>query len=50
MHLQTDDILPFRNSLVGEYALLLAAPPFGLGLTQAEVEKIAKMGMDSRFW
>ncbi|KAH9891156.1 Metallo-dependent hydrolase [Cubamyces lactineus] len=46
----TDDILPFRNTLVGEYALLLAAPPFGLGLTQAEVEKIAKMGMDSRFW
>ncbi|KAI0327303.1 Metallo-dependent hydrolase [Cubamyces sp. BRFM 1775] len=45
----TDDILPFRNSLLGEYALLLASPPFGLGLTQAEVEKIAKMGMDSRF-
>ncbi|KAI0761650.1 Metallo-dependent hydrolase [Trametes elegans] len=45
----TDDILPFRNSLLGEYAMLLALPPLGLGLTEAEVEKIAKMGMDSRF-
>ncbi|CDO70953.1 hypothetical protein BN946_scf184829.g62 [Trametes cinnabarina] len=45
----TDDILPFRNSLLGEYALLMARPPLGLGLTEAEVEKIAKMGMDSRF-
>ncbi|OSD05756.1 Metallo-dependent hydrolase [Trametes coccinea BRFM310] len=45
----TDDILPFRNSLLGEYALLMARPPLGLGLTEAEIEKIAKMGMDSRF-
>ncbi len=46
---QTDDILPFRNSLLGEYALLLAQPPLGLGLTGAEVEKVAQMGMASRF-
>ncbi|KAH9927428.1 Metallo-dependent hydrolase [Epithele typhae] len=45
----TDDILPFRNSLMGEYALLLAERPLGLGLSEADVEKIAKMGMDSRF-
>ncbi|KAI0358902.1 Metallo-dependent hydrolase [Trametes cingulata] len=45
----TDDILPFRNSLLGEYALLMAKPPLGLGLTEPEVEKIAKMGMDCRF-
>ena len=46
---QTDDILPFRNSLLGEYALLMAQPPLGLGLTEAEIEKVAKMGMECRF-
>ncbi|KAI0666206.1 Metallo-dependent hydrolase [Trametes maxima] len=45
----TDDILPFRNSLLGEYALLIAQAPIGLGLAEAEIEKIAKMGMESRF-
>ncbi|RPD58487.1 Metallo-dependent hydrolase [Lentinus tigrinus ALCF2SS1-6] len=45
----TDDILPFRNSLLGEYALLMAQPPLGLGLTEAEIEKVAKMGMECRF-
>ncbi|KAI0735713.1 Metallo-dependent hydrolase [Earliella scabrosa] len=45
----TDDILPFRNSLLGEYALLLTKPPLGLGLTEQEVMKIAQMGMASRF-
>ncbi|KAI0085684.1 Metallo-dependent hydrolase [Irpex rosettiformis] len=45
----TDDTLPFRNSLLGEYALLLAAPPLGLGLVEAEVERIARMSMKSRF-
>ncbi|KAI5831740.1 Metallo-dependent hydrolase [Schizophyllum commune Tattone D] len=45
----TDDALPFRTNLVAEYALLLAAPPLGLGLSEAEVAKIAQMGMDSRF-
>ncbi|KAG8984607.1 hypothetical protein FRB90_005201 [Tulasnella sp. 427] len=38
----TDDILPFRTSLTAEYALLLAKPPLGLGLTEEQVEKIAK--------
>ncbi|KAG9010015.1 hypothetical protein FRB90_008041 [Tulasnella sp. 427] len=45
----TDDILPFRTSLTAEYALLLAEPPLGLGLTEEQVEKIAKFGMESRF-
>ncbi|KAI0697149.1 hypothetical protein BC835DRAFT_1405734 [Cytidiella melzeri] len=45
----TDDTLPFRNSLLGEYSLLLAAPPLGLGLSQAEVERIARMSLESRF-
>ncbi|KAH8101401.1 Metallo-dependent hydrolase [Cristinia sonorae] len=45
----TDDTLPFRNSLLGEYALLMAAPSFGLGLSEAEITRIAQMGMDSRF-
>lgn len=45
----TDDILPFRNSLVGEYALLLAEPPFGLGLSEDEIKRIAEMGFESRF-
>ena len=46
---QTDDILPFRNSMLGEYALLMAPEPVGLGLTEAEVETIARMGVESRF-
>lgn len=46
---QTDDILPFRNSMLGEYALLLAPKPYGLGLTEHEVEIIARMGMECRF-
>jgi len=45
----TDDILPFRNSMLGEYALLMAPQPVGLGLTENEVETIAQMGMESRF-
>ncbi|KAF5355894.1 hypothetical protein D9756_004351 [Leucocoprinus leucothites] len=45
----TDDILPFRNTLTAEYALLLAQPPFGLGLTEDEVRTIAEMSLDSRF-
>ncbi|KAK2459794.1 hypothetical protein APHAL10511_008226 [Amanita phalloides] len=32
----TDDILPFRTSLLGEYALLMAQPPLGLGLSEEE--------------
>jgi hypothetical protein len=46
---QTDDILPFRNSILGEYALLMAPNPVGLGLTESEVETVARMGMESRF-
>ncbi|CCL98930.1 uncharacterized protein FIBRA_00937 [Fibroporia radiculosa] len=49
INLQTDDILPFRNSLLAEYAMLMAAPPLGLGLTEEEIEEIAKMGMECRF-
>jgi hypothetical protein len=46
---QTDDILPFRNSILGEYALLMAPKPIGLGLTESEIETVARMGMESRF-
>lgn len=46
---QTDDILPFRTSLLGEYAILLAPAPYGLGLSESEVERIAAMGHKSRF-
>jgi len=45
----TDDVLPFRNSLLGEYALLLAPKPVGLGLSESDVARIAEMGMESRF-
>jgi len=47
--MQTDDTLPFRTSLLGEYALLMAPPPLGLGLSEQEVETIAVMGMACRF-
>jgi len=40
----TDDTLPFRTSLLAEYALLLAKPPLGLGLSR---EQIAEMAADS---
>jgi len=45
----TDDILPFKTTLLGEYALLLAKPPHGLGLSRNEVRKIAEMSMNARF-
>ncbi|OCH94178.1 Metallo-dependent hydrolase [Obba rivulosa] len=45
----TDDILPFRNSLLAEYAILMAPPPLGLGLTESEIEAVARMGMECRF-
>ncbi|KAH7912280.1 Metallo-dependent hydrolase [Hygrophoropsis aurantiaca] len=47
--ISTDDTLPFRTSLLAEYALLLAKPPLGIGLTHSEVAKIAQMSLDSRF-
>jgi len=45
----TDDILPFRTSLLGEYALLLAQPPLGLGLSEAMIRKIGEMSLQARF-
>jgi len=45
----TDDILPFRTSLLGEYALLLAQPPLGLGLSEEMVRKIGEMSLQARF-
>ncbi|KAJ7174143.1 Metallo-dependent hydrolase [Mycena crocata] len=45
----TDDTLPFRTSLLGEYALLVAIKPLGLGLREDEVRRIAEMGMAARF-
>jgi adenosine deaminase len=45
----TDDPLPFRNSLLGEYALLLAEPPVGLGLSEDEVSRVAKGSLSARF-
>ena len=47
--LQTDDTLPFRTSLIAEYALLMAEPPLGLGLSEDEVRAIGKMSLDARF-
>ncbi|KAF8139816.1 adenosine deaminase-like protein [Boletus edulis] len=37
------------TTLLAEYALLLAKPPHGLGLSRDEVRKIAEMGMNARF-
>ncbi|KAG1768042.1 Metallo-dependent hydrolase [Suillus placidus] len=45
----TDDTLPFRTSCLGEYSLLLAQPPLGLGLGRDDVARIARMGMDAAF-
>ncbi|KAH7925686.1 Metallo-dependent hydrolase [Leucogyrophana mollusca] len=45
----TDDTLPFRTSLIAEYALLLAERPLGLGLSRTEVARVAQMAMDARF-
>ncbi|KAF7982422.1 hypothetical protein HWV62_28543 [Athelia sp. TMB] len=45
----TDDTLPFRNSLLGEYALLLAARPLGLGLSEDEVRRVAAGSWAGRF-
>ncbi|KAG2099640.1 Metallo-dependent hydrolase [Suillus discolor] len=45
----TDDTLPFRTSCLGEYSLLLAQPPLGLGLSKGEVARVARMGMDAAF-
>ncbi|CAE7169430.1 unnamed protein product [Rhizoctonia solani] len=47
--ISTDDILPFRTSLLGEYALLMAPVPLGLELEEDEIRKIAAGGWESRF-
>lgn len=48
-HAQTDDTLPFRTNLIAEYSLLLAKAPYGLGLSEKDVQKVAEMSMRSRF-
>ncbi|PPR08035.1 hypothetical protein CVT24_010834 [Panaeolus cyanescens] len=45
----TDDILPFRTSLLGEYALLLAPAPYGLGLTEDQVRRVGELSLASSF-
>ncbi|KAG2053922.1 Metallo-dependent hydrolase [Suillus hirtellus] len=45
----TDDTLPFRTSCLGEYSLLLAQPPLGLGLSRGDVATVARMGLDAAF-
>ncbi|KAG6825787.1 hypothetical protein H0H92_002440 [Tricholoma furcatifolium] len=46
----TDDVLPFRTSLLAEYALLMAPQPLGLGLSEEEVRIVAEMSMKARFF
>ncbi|KAI5994583.1 Metallo-dependent hydrolase [Pisolithus orientalis] len=45
----TDDTLPFRTTLLAEYAQLLAKPPLGLGLGREQVKRIAGDGHGSAF-
>jgi len=45
----TDDTLPFRNSVLGEYALLMAESPLGLGMSEDDVRRVAETSMKSRF-
>jgi len=45
----TDDTLPFRNNIFEEYAMLLAHPPLGLGLSNEVAERLAHMSMAARF-
>ncbi|KAG8780048.1 hypothetical protein FRC12_023519 [Ceratobasidium sp. 428] len=47
--ISTDDLLPFRTTLVAEYAMLMAPSPLGLGLSEDEIRKIAEGGLSSRF-
>ncbi|KAG8708415.1 hypothetical protein FRC09_001270 [Ceratobasidium sp. 395] len=47
--ISTDDLLPFRTTLVAEYAMLMAPPPLGLGLSEDEIRGIAEGGLSSRF-
>ncbi|KAF9516933.1 hypothetical protein BS47DRAFT_1371540 [Hydnum rufescens UP504] len=45
----TDDTLPFRTTLLAEYALLLAAPPLGFGFSEDQISAIAARGLQCRF-
>jgi len=45
----TDDTLPFRTTLLAEYALLLAAPPLGFGFSEDQISAIAAGGLQCRF-
>jgi hypothetical protein len=45
----TDDTLPFRTSLIAEYALLMAPNPLGLGMGEEGVRRVAGMGFGARF-
>ncbi|KAH7341297.1 hypothetical protein B0J17DRAFT_625837 [Rhizoctonia solani] len=47
--ISTDDILPFKTSLLAEYALMMAPSPLGLALEEDEIRKIAAGGWGSRF-
>lgn len=46
---QTDDTLPFRTTLMAEYALLIADAPLGLAMSEEDVRRIAAWGVESRF-
>jgi adenosine deaminase len=46
---QTDDTLPFRTNLLAEYALLLAKPPLGLGLSREQISEIAATSLRASF-
>ncbi|KAL7412027.1 hypothetical protein BDY24DRAFT_394379, partial [Mrakia frigida] len=45
----TDDTLPFRTSLMAEYALLMADAPLGLAMKEEDVRRIASWGVEGRF-
>lgn len=46
---KTDDTLPFRTSLMAEYALLVADAPLGLAMKEEDVRRIAAWGVEGRF-
>ncbi|KDR78477.1 hypothetical protein GALMADRAFT_1364660 [Galerina marginata CBS 339.88] len=43
---KTNDILPFRNSLLTEYA----RPPYGLGLSEEQVRRVREMSLEAQLW
>lgn len=46
---KSDDTLVFRTTLLGEYALLLAERPLGLGLSEDVIKRLAEQSIESRF-